>query len=218
MKLGQAFDPRNNALNAWRLTLAMGVILYHSFQLTGRHLPSWPVQQLLGDIWVDGFFAISGFLITSSWLNKPQLRSYLAARGLRILPGLWVCLVVTAFVIAPMAVAIKGGSAAKLLLSSAPVEYVLKNSAFMTVQLDIAGTPSGIPFSGNWNGSLWTLIWEVLCYIAVAVLGVVGLLKRRWFIPLVLALTLTWSALLPPEYIFLAKLETHQRVSPRSSQ
>lgn len=214
MKLGQVFDPRNNALNAWRLMLATGVIVYHSFQLTGRHLSSWPVQQLLGDIWVDGFFAISGFLITSSWLNKPQLRTYCAARALRILPGLWVCLAVTAFVIAPTAVAIQGGSAAKLLLSSAPFEYVLKNSAVLTLQLDIAGTPSGIPFSGNWNGSLWTLIWEVLCYIAVAGFGAVGLLKRRWFIPMSLALTLTWSALLPSERVYLNKLETNQQISP----
>jgi multisubunit Na+/H+ antiporter MnhC subunit len=48
-----------------------------------------------------------------------------------------------------------------------------------------------------WDGSLWTLLREVLCYIAVAVLGVVGLLSRRWFIPAMLALALTWSAILP---------------------
>ena len=46
-----------------------------------------------------------------------RLRDYYLARGLRILPGLWTCLIVTAFVIAPTAVAIQGGSAAKLLLS-----------------------------------------------------------------------------------------------------
>ena len=40
MKLGQVFDPRNNALNAWRLVLATGVILWHSFPLTGWHVRS----------------------------------------------------------------------------------------------------------------------------------------------------------------------------------
>src|SRR6202035_2390990 len=73
MKLGQEFDVRNNALNAWRLTLATGVILSHSFGLTGRDLLYWPAHQLLRDAWVDGFFAISGFLITSSWFSKPRL-------------------------------------------------------------------------------------------------------------------------------------------------
>jgi peptidoglycan/LPS O-acetylase OafA/YrhL len=192
--LGQAFDPRSNALNAFRLAMAMGVILWHAFPLTGRHLP-FAAQQLLSQAWVDGFFAISGFLITASWLGNPRLRDYSLARCLRILPGLWVCLAVTAFVIAPVGVAIQGGSAARLLLSSAPVKYAVKNSAVAYVQFDIGGTPRGIPFPGMWNGSLWTLQYEVLCYIAVAGLGLVGLLSRRWLIPAAMALALLWMAL-----------------------
>jgi peptidoglycan/LPS O-acetylase OafA/YrhL len=198
MKLGQEFDPRKNALNAWRLTLAIGVIVWHSFPLTGRHLLYAPAHQLLGQAWVDGFFAVSGFLITSSWLSNPRLRDYFVARWLRILPGLWVCLIIIAFVIAPIGVAIQGGPAAKLLLSTAPIMYVLKNSAVLLLQSDVGGTPRGIPWPHDWDGSLWTLIWEVLCYIAVAGFGVVGLLSRRWFITAVLALALSWSALLPP--------------------
>jgi peptidoglycan/LPS O-acetylase OafA/YrhL len=192
--LGQTFDPRANALNSFRLALATAVILWHTFPLTGRHLP-FAVHQLFSQASVDGFFAVSGFLITSSWLSRPRLGSYFAARALRILPGLWVCLTVTAFVIAPIGVAIQGGSAARLLLSSAPVEYVVKNSAVWTFQVDIGGTPRGIPDPGMWNGSLWTLQYEVLCYIAVAGLGLVGLLARRWFLPAAMALAVIWAAL-----------------------
>lgn len=123
---------------------------------------------------MDGFFAISGFLIARSWLNKPRVGEYLGARALRILPGFYVCLIVTAFVIAPLSLMIQGGSALELLMSSAPFEYVLKNSAVIYVQHDVGGTPLGTPFTGDWNGSLWSLIWEVLCYLAVAVLGSLG--------------------------------------------
>lgn len=42
-------------------------------------------------------FAVSGSLITSSWLSRPRVCDYLAARRLRILPGRYVCLVVSAF-------------------------------------------------------------------------------------------------------------------------
>jgi peptidoglycan/LPS O-acetylase OafA/YrhL len=192
--IGQEYDPRANALNALRLVLALGVIFWHAFPLTGRHLP-FAAHQLLSQAWVDGFFAISGFLIAASWLGNPRLRDYFFARCLRILPGLWVCLVVTAFVIAPIGVAIQGGSAARLLLSSAPVKFVVKNSAVAYVQFDIGGTPRGIPFPGMWNGSLWTLQYEVLCYVAVAVLGIIGLLGRRWLFPLALALALVWTTL-----------------------
>lgn len=198
MKLGQVFDPRSNALNALRLAMAGEVILWHSFALTGVLPPSGPVRQLLFGLGVDGFFAISGFLITASWLNNPRVRDYVVARALRILPGLYVCLVVTAFVIAPIGVTLQGGSGAGLLMSSAPFEYVLGNSAVALLKFDVGGTPTGIPYPGVWNGSLWTLIYEVLCYAAVVVLGLVGLGRRRWTSVVVLALAVGLAASLPP--------------------
>jgi peptidoglycan/LPS O-acetylase OafA/YrhL len=212
MRLGQEFDPRSNALNAWRLMLATGVILYHSWPLAGRQVSFAPAHQLLRDGWVDGFFGISGFLITWSWFRHPRPRDYFVARGLRILPGLWICLIVTAFVIAPISVAIRGDSAANLLLSRAPIEYVLKNCAVLLAQRDIGGTPRGIPVPGVWDGPLWTLLWEVLCYIAIAGLGVAGLLRRRWFIPAALTMALLWSALLPPWSVFADMMEAQQRI------
>jgi peptidoglycan/LPS O-acetylase OafA/YrhL len=199
-RLGQAFDPRNNALNAFRLALATSVILNHSFPVTGRTLPPVAVRQLLISGGVDGFFAISGFLITASWLSHPRVRDYLVARALRILPGFYVCLVVTAFVIAPIGVAIQGGSAARLLLSTGPIEYVLKNSAVAYLHADVGGTPRGIPVAA-WDGSLWSLIYELICYLAVAGLGVIGLASRRWVSPAVLALALLGATLLPPAAI-----------------
>jgi peptidoglycan/LPS O-acetylase OafA/YrhL len=198
MKLGQVFDPRSNALNALRLAMAAEVILWHSFAVTGGRLPSAAARQLLFGVGVDGFFAISGFLITASWLNNPRVRAYVVNRALRILPGLYVCLAVTAFVIAPIGVAIQGGPAARLLLSSAPFEYVLENAAIVVLRFDVGGTPTGVPISGMWNGSLWTLIYEVLCYAAVAVLGLAGLAHRRWTSAVMLALSVLLAACLPP--------------------
>ena len=169
--LGEEFDPRSNALNAWRLTLATGVILWHAWPLTGRQVSFAPAHRLLADVWVDGFFAISGFLITWSWFRRPRVRDYFFARGLRILPGLWACLIVTAFVIAPIAVAIQGGPATKLLLSRAPFDYVLGNSAVALHNHDIGGTPSGVPWFGEWNGSLWTLFGRC-CATSVSLVSV----------------------------------------------
>jgi peptidoglycan/LPS O-acetylase OafA/YrhL len=189
-KLGQAFDPRMNALNAWRLVLATGVVLWHSWPLTGREMAYPPAAQLLNQVWVDGFFALSGFLITRSWLRNPRLGKYFLARGLRIFPGLWVCLCVVAFVIAPVAVTIQGDSAAKLLKSTAPIEYVLNNAVLNVFYLGIGGTPRDVPWSGVWNGPLYTLVFEVMCYIVVACLGIAGLAGRRWVSPVAFTLAL----------------------------
>jgi peptidoglycan/LPS O-acetylase OafA/YrhL len=169
-----------------------GVILEHAWPLTGRKLLP-PLDQLISQVWVDGFFVISGFLITASWVHNPRIREFVASRVLRIFPGLWVCLLVVAFVIAPIGVAIQGGSAANLVLSAAPIEYVLNNALLNVYHTGIAGTPTGVPWPGVWDGPLWTLVFEVLCYIAVAVAGVAGLRTRRWPAGAVFALALAVS-------------------------
>jgi peptidoglycan/LPS O-acetylase OafA/YrhL len=122
----------------------------------------------------------------------------LAARGLRILPGLWVCLIVTAFVIAPIGVLIQGGSVKNLLWSSGPINYVLNNFLVVFLQPDINGTPTDVPMVGLWNGSLWSLTFEVGCYLAVMILGVVGLVKYRWTSIVMLGFGIAAALSLPP--------------------
>lgn len=187
--LGQVFDPRQNAMNAWRLILAAGVILQHSWPITGRDLDT-PFIQLFSHVFVDGFFVISGFLIVRSWMNNPRLREYAAARLLRIFPGLWVCVTVIAFVLAPIGVALSEGS----LRLSSQIAYVLNNAVLNIFYTGIDGTPKGVPTPGVWDGPLWTLIFELMCYIGVAVLGVAGMLRRRWTIPSVFVLSVAASA------------------------
>lgn len=213
MKFGQVFDPRNNALNAFRLALAAEVMLFHSWPITGR-VPPTAILQLFFSVGVDGFFAISGFLITASWLNDPRVRDYIVARALRILPAFYVCLIVTAFVFAPLSVAIQGGSGSKLLLSTAPIEYVLKNSAVAYLHASVGSTPLGIPRAGRWNGSLWSLVWEPMCYLAVAAIGVAGLANRRWVSPIILALATLGATVLPP--LVFTEAWTSSLCAPRS--
>lgn len=197
MKLGQVFDPRNNALNAWRLGLALSVIFCHSWPLTGHKIANRPIQQLTEQVGVDGFFAISGFLITASWLRHPKLRDFATARALRIFPGLWVSLAIIAFVFAPLSVAVQHGSVTELLSSHKPIEYVLNNAILNTSYVGIDGTPRNIPWPGVWDGPLWTLTLEVLCYIAVAVLGGIGLLRKRWTIATAFLIMLCATTLFP---------------------
>ncbi|MEI3865694.1 acyltransferase [Microbacterium sp. CCNWLW134] len=194
----ERFDPRANALNAVRLALALLVIVWHAFPLAGETIAWEPLRQFLGETAVDGFFAVSGFLIVGSWIRNPQWGRFLLARVLRIFPAFWVCLVVTAFVIAPIATMVVTGLTYAGTLSPDNVGYVFKNAALRIFQPRIDGTPVGVPFTDAWNGSLWTLWWEFLCYLGVLALGVFGLLRRRWLIlALFLAATL---ALIPTAY------------------
>lgn len=196
--IGQAFDRHHNALNLWRLILAVEVIVWHSFPVTGHHVSSPVAERLLFSVGVDGFFAVSGFLVTASWLHTPQPRQYLRARALRILPGFYTCLIVTAFVCAPIGVALQGGSALGLLRTSGPVKFVLFNSAIAQLKLDVGGTPQGVPHPRTWNASLWTLVYEVICYLAVLAIGAAGLARYRWMSSAMLAGGVTAALLLGP--------------------
>lgn len=190
--LAAVFEPRLNGLNLLRLLLALGVVLRHSSTMLGEPVGWRPAELLMRSVFVDGFFAISGYLIVRSWLNRPDWRSYLRARALRILPGFWVCLVVVAFVMAPLHGLITEGRVPTEHAGDA-FGYVWRNSLLWIVQEDIAGGPLGAAPAevGTWNGSLWTLSWEFACYLGVLALGVTGLLLRRWVLPAAFLLALT---------------------------
>lgn len=190
--LTAVLDRKRNGLNALRLALAVGVIVWHSFPLTGRSVDWDPASQFLRLVFVDGFFAISGFLIVGSWLNNPSIVRFLTARILRIFPAFWVCLAVTAGVLAPLAVVLSGS--ASPLWSAESLSYVVKNFFLWVHQPDIAALTSTNPFPNAINGSLWTLPWEFLCYMGVLALGVTGLLKAKLTIPACFAAS--WLVLL----------------------
>ncbi|WP_195905925.1 acyltransferase family protein [Parafrankia discariae] len=186
MTLAHAFVAPNS-FNALRMGLACTVIIVHGIAFGGystRIGPDYDIAAMA----VDGFFVISGFLIVRSRIRCRTTARYLWHRAVRILPAFWVCQLVVAFVVAPLGWLYMRGTLAGYLTASphGPISYVLHNLTPRMSFFDIAGTPSGVPFppadSGMpalWNGNLWTLWWEVLCYLGVAALAVFSLLRGR---------------------------------------
>ncbi|WP_285354153.1 acyltransferase [Pseudomonas sp. lyk4-R2A-10] len=84
----------NNNFNLLRLIFALLVVYSHSFALLGMREPEI-FGRPLGNVAVHGFFVISGYLITESFLRSPKLFAFFWNRALRILPGLIVALVFT---------------------------------------------------------------------------------------------------------------------------
>lgn len=176
--LAQAYDPRSNAFDVLRLALAGAVAVTHAMQLALGWQPSIGGTEV-GALAVDGFFVLSGFLITASWLRLRSPGRFVWHRALRILPGFWTCLLVTALVVAPLLAVLNGGSASAVLTGpGSATTYVLHNAGLFMAQFGIAGLPAATP-DPVVNGSLWTLFYEALCYAAVFGLGVLGLLRRR---------------------------------------
>lgn len=188
----RAFDPRSNSVNALRLGLAGLVLISHTLKLHGGQDPVGRFTGGfvdLGTMAVDGFFALSGFLIVGSYVNSPSTGRYLWRRALRILPGFWVCLLVTAFVLLPIAQLLQFGTLDGFPLTgeASALSYITNNAALFIRQFEVDGLLGGEAV----NGSLYTLFYEFLCYLGVAALGVAGLL-RRGAVPLLVVAGLVW--------------------------
>lgn len=165
--LGASLGSLNNSLNALRLAFAGCVILSHAWWLGGYGPEPALYGIKLGTAGVLGFFAISGYLITVSAERTTPLE-YAAARFTRLYPGLFIAAPVTAFVAAPIGALITHG------------HYDLQGAftflgAALGLCFGLMNTPAiGTTLLGNtdrydWDGPLWTLTWEVLCYIIVAI-------------------------------------------------
>ena len=194
--LGAAYDPRRNAFDVLRLAFAAVVLVTHTTELSSGWQPAVGATDVSA-LAVDGFFVLSGFLITASWLRLGSLPRFAWHRALRLLPAFWVCLVVTALVVAPLVSVLNGGSATAVFTApGSALTYVLHNAALFMAQFGVGGVPASAPGDGVINGSLWTLFYEALCYLAVAALGVLGLLRSRTWLVLagVLALQLATTA------------------------
>jgi peptidoglycan/LPS O-acetylase OafA/YrhL len=59
-----------------------------------------------------------------------------------------------------------------------PLNSIFANLSLRIVSYDIAGTPAGVPYPGAWNGSLWTLYFEFMCYLLVALMGFIPVVKK----------------------------------------
>lgn len=160
--LGDSLSGRDNALNFVRLLLAVGVVVSHAWPLGGFEPEPGLGGQTLGTWCVAGFFAISGHLIPGS-RQRLTLRTYAIRRALRIFPGLWVCLAVVAFGLAPVAARV----AQVHYDIRVAADFALLNATASNLRAGIGHELDGVPFPRAWDGPLWSLQYEVLCYLVV---------------------------------------------------
>lgn len=181
---GRQLDPRNNSLNLIRLVLASAVLVAHAYYIAG--VPSADGTfgphidgENLGGWAVFGFFALSGYLITASRWSNP-LGTYLVHRIARIFPAFLVCLVVMVVAFAPLSYLSQHGTLSGYLTTgpTTPANFVFSNSLLRINTYEIAGTPADVPYPGAWNGSLWSLYYEFLCYLIVGALGTLAVFRR----------------------------------------
>jgi peptidoglycan/LPS O-acetylase OafA/YrhL len=182
MSLARKLANRDNNFDVLRLAAATMVLVGHAYFLAGDPELKLPFNhELLGDVGVLIFFAISGLLVTRSWLNEPRTVAFVVKRALRLMPALVVSLALTAYVLGPLVTSLPK---TEYLSSTAPAKYVIGQSLMLTdhtIQGRFAHPSESLPgvFQSNpfpfFNGSLWSLSVEITAYGLVLLAGLLFL-------------------------------------------
>ncbi|MCB1753224.1 MAG: acyltransferase [Gammaproteobacteria bacterium] len=171
---------RVNNFDFLRFLAASLVLFSHSFRVSYRNGGDEPLsilthgQATFGSLAVAVFFVISGFLITMSYENSTSGMQFVVKRGLRIFPALFIAIILTSFVLGPVVTRL---SIPEYLMHPLTYTY-LSNISLVHMQWELPGVFEEQPWEKIVNASLWTLYYELLCYIAVLALGILRLL--RW--------------------------------------
>jgi peptidoglycan/LPS O-acetylase OafA/YrhL len=153
-------------LDLLRFIAAAAVVSFHYFFRAGAQHPvmahtgfsdPWHVFRY-GNLGVELFFMISGFVILNSAWNKPA-SAFVASRVARLYPAFWVACTVTAVVIA---------LDPNQRFDVSPSKW-LGNLTMAPTLIDV----------GQIDGVYWTLLVELMFYLLVLVLCLVGMSRNR---------------------------------------
>lgn len=164
---------------AWiRMIGALVVIYGHSSPLVGTgelFPPEWPVQPDEGVLM--GFFAMSGFQITESWVRDPHPLRFAAKRVLRLWPPMLTVTLGMALIVGPLVTTLP---LREYFAAHDTWGYVVNNAGMLTLQHTLPGVFTANPWPDAVNGSLWTLPMELLAYGGLYALLLLGAAKQRW--------------------------------------
>ena len=150
-----------------RLFLAFSVFVFHTIVVTvgtSAHIWGGPYRALVG-WYLPMFFALSGFLVSSSLHRLGTIRIFLIYRALRIFPALILVVALSAMVLGP-------------LVTSLPLTEYFRHRLFFSYFLNVFGYEQyylpgvfeSTPRSGIVNQPIWTVRYELLSYLLLTCL------------------------------------------------
>lgn len=178
--LGDCLSSKSHNLSFLKFLAAIMVIFSHSYHITLGNGDKEPLNALTnGAISFGGFAVIifmfaSGLYITKSLMVRNDVKGYIKNRLVRIFPLLIFVILITVFVMGPIVTEL---SVKEYFTSGRTYKYLLYIIMIPVYELPgvFVSNPSQLV-----NGSLWTLILEVICYIGVLIAYKVKLLNKRY--------------------------------------
>ena len=191
LRVGQILDPKQNNLNLLRLFAAATVVVSHAVFLRSGNkadeILAGVTYYNLGDHAVNVFFVLSGLTVAASLARSSSITEFLIARALRIFPALAACTLLLIFVAALVTIC----TPAQFLADTRVWRYGLKTLLLGSASTGLPGVFDQNPHPSTMNASIWTLKFEVACYLMLALVSRFGLLTKHRFAWL---LAISWIA------------------------
>ena len=177
------FQGRSNNLGFARWIAAVLVIFSHAYGVLG--LGPDPLEQLSGGQVSFGGLAVALFLFASGFfvcrsVRQKSGRQFFRSRMLRLYPAFAVVILLSVFVLGPLATTLSAGA-----YFSSPGTWSYLLYLVMVPRYFLPGVFETNPVN-HVNASLWTMILEALCYLALFIAGKLKLLRKR-LVPLYLS-------------------------------
>ena len=189
-----------NNFDVLRLIAACAVIVGHAYAIA----PQPPLQDTVltllkfdysGSLAVKFFFFLSGLLVSDSIIRRPDAFQFLTRRAFRIFPGLIVCLMISVFLVGPVFTKLPIND---YFAQTETWTYLTRNTLLNDLQWKLPGVFSESKY--GLNGSLWTLPYESICYLYIAIFCGIGLFSFR-FAANVIFTAIIVMAFLAPHYL-----------------
>jgi peptidoglycan/LPS O-acetylase OafA/YrhL len=176
--------------NFARIFLAYGVVIWHTVAIA-ENAAEEAMAGIAGPFIfaiLPMFFALSGFLVTGSALRLP-LREYILNRAFRIFPALGVDILISAIILGPIFTVLPLS-----LYFSDPTFWSYFTNIFGLIQYTLPGVFQTSVYPNVVNGALWTVPFEIACYVLMSGLIIVGGIKS-WKATLGLAVLISTAAI-----------------------
>jgi peptidoglycan/LPS O-acetylase OafA/YrhL len=187
-------EDRSNNFTALRIGFALLIVYGHAMMLPVG-LPVTGAWAVVVDGAVqyalDGFFILSGYMLTASLMRGARLSDFAAARVLRIFPGLIAAVLVCWLIVGPMETAL-----------SLPDYFSRAETWFFPVamigqinpQAELPGVFDSHAMAAM-DAPLWTIRYELACYGGAGLMAVAGLWRRARGVLVLAGVAVLWSVI-----------------------
>ena len=185
---------RENNFDLLRLAASLGVFFGHGSFLYDRHIIGFfGNTNSFGSMSVLVFFFISGHLVYQSWQRSSGVLDFFKKRFFRIFPGLFFASFFSVFVVGLLMTRL---DSMEFLKSEQVWQLFFNYAGAIASQHMLPGVFEETPFPKAVNGSLWTIKYEILMYVLLALFAVsIGV--QRWKLVglvIILALAVVFSS------------------------